>query len=101
MIHHTRGDRAASDAALDALIQSFGWTAAFQVGEACAYRGETDKAFEWLERAREQRDPGILMLLRDYLLRSLHADPRWLPLVRRIGLPEPPDRAAEGSAARR
>jgi len=101
MIHHTRGDRAASDAALDALIQSYGWTAAFQIGEAYAYRGEADQAFEWLERAREQRDPGILMLLRDYLLRSLHGDPRWLPLVRRVGLPELPARTSERGATRR
>jgi TolB-like protein/class 3 adenylate cyclase/tetratricopeptide (TPR) repeat protein len=99
MIQHARGEHAASDAALEALIQSFGWTAAFQIGEAYAYRGEPDKAFEWLERACEQRDPGILFILRDHLLRSLHADPRWLPLVRRVGLPELPDRTTERAPA--
>jgi len=99
MVHHGRGDHAASDAALAALIESYGWTAAYQVGEAHAYRGERDKAFEWLERAFEQRDPGVVFLLRDYLLRSLHDDPRWLPLVRRVGLPELPSQIPERAAA--
>ena len=99
MIHHDRGDGAASDAVLDTLIQDFGWTAAFQIGEAYAYRGEPDKAFEWLQRACDQRDPGIVFLLRDYLLRALHGDPRWLPLVRRVGLPEGSARSTEPVAA--
>ena len=99
MIHHDRGDRAASDAALADLIGTYGWTAAYQIAEAHAYRGETDKAFEWLDRAYEQRDPGIVFLLRDYLLRSLHADPQWLALVRRVRLPELPAGAPQSTHA--
>jgi TolB-like protein/class 3 adenylate cyclase/Tfp pilus assembly protein PilF len=86
MIAHHRGDVAASDAALDDLIARFGWTAAYQVAEAYAYRGQADEAFEWLDRAYEQRDPGIVYLLSDILLRSLRGDPRWTPLIRRVGL---------------
>ncbi len=50
--------------------------AAFQIAEIYAYRGETDKAFEWLERAYKQRDGGLSQMKGDPLLRSLERDPR-------------------------
>jgi TolB-like protein/class 3 adenylate cyclase/Tfp pilus assembly protein PilF len=86
MIHHAQGRAAESDAALQTLISGFGWTAAYQVAEAYAYRNEVDKAFEWLERAYGQRDPGVTYSATDVLLRSLHADPRWQPFLRKLGL---------------
>jgi adenylate cyclase len=57
-----------SDAALNELIKNEAETAAYQIGEAYAYRGDKDKAFEWSERARRQRDPGLGSLRRDPLL---------------------------------
>ena len=33
-----------------------------------------------------QRDPGVVHTAVDEFLRSLHADPRWLPFLRRLGL---------------
>ena len=86
MIHHALGRPTESDAALHALIDGFGWTAAYQIAEAYAYRNEVDKAFEWLERAYAQRDPGVTYLATDALLRPLHADPRWQPFLQRMGL---------------
>jgi tetratricopeptide (TPR) repeat protein len=75
-----------SDAALAELIAKTGETAAYQVAEAYAYRNDKDKAFEWLERARRQRDAGIPGLRPDVLLKSLHGDPRWDAFLRKIGL---------------
>jgi TolB-like protein/Tfp pilus assembly protein PilF len=86
MTHHAQGRAAESDAALRALIDGFAWTAAFQVAEVHAYRNEVDKAFEWLETAYKQRDPGIVYTGVDPLLRPLHGDARWLPLLQRLGL---------------
>ena len=86
MIHHALGHPAESDAALQALIDGFGWTAAYQVAEVYAYRNEVDKAFEWLERAYAQRDPGVVYTATDKLLRPLHGDPRWQPFLQRMHL---------------
>ena len=86
MIHHTLGHPEESESALQALIAGFGWTAAHQVAEAYAYRGEVDKAFEWLETAFTQRDPGVVHSAVDGFLRPLHGDARWQPFLRRIGL---------------
>src|SRR5205823_1950699 len=66
-----------SDAALAELIAKTGETAAYQVAEAYGYRNDKDHAFEWLERARRQRDAGLPGLRADTLLPNLHDDPRW------------------------
>jgi TolB-like protein/class 3 adenylate cyclase/Tfp pilus assembly protein PilF len=86
MIHHKMGNAAASDAALKTLIDGFGWTAAYQIAEAYAFSGEVDKAYEWLESAYRQRDPGVVYTAVDTFLRPLHSDPRWAPFVHRLGL---------------
>jgi TolB-like protein/class 3 adenylate cyclase/Tfp pilus assembly protein PilF len=86
MIHHALGHPTESDAALKALIEGFGWTAAYQVAEIYAYRNEIDKAFEWLERAYEQRDPGATFSATDRFLRPLHGDPRWKAFLQRMKL---------------
>ena len=75
-----------SDAALAELIAKTGETAAYQVAEAYAYRNEKDKAFEWLERARQQHDAGMPGLRADTALANLHSDPRWDAFLRKMGL---------------
>ncbi len=86
MVHHALGNQSESDAALKTLIDGFGWTAAYQVAEVCAQRGELDQAFEWLERAYAQRDPGVVYSAHDQFLRPLHGDPRWTPFLHKINL---------------
>ncbi len=75
-----------SEAALDELIKNDAETAAYQIAEVHAYRGDKDKAFEWLERARRQRDPGLAGLRKDPLLTNLRDDPRWNAFLRTMGL---------------
>ena len=86
MIHHSLGHPAESDAALQALIDEFGWTAAYQVAETYAHRGEIDRAYEWLETAYSQRDPGVVYSAVDSFLQPLHSDSRWLPFLKRMNL---------------
>jgi TolB-like protein len=75
-----------SAAALNELIKNEAELAAFQIAEAYAYRGDKDRAFEWLERARRQRDPGLGNLRRDPLLENLRSDPRWNTFLHTMGL---------------
>jgi TolB-like protein/Tfp pilus assembly protein PilF len=85
-VYHAQGRHAESDAALDALIETFTDNAALQIAEALAFRGERDRAFVWLERARVQRDAGMSMVRALPTLRGLHGDPRWGPFLERVGL---------------
>ena len=75
-----------SDAALNELIKNEAELAAFQIAETYAYRGDKDKAFEWLERARRQRDPGLGGLHTDPLLENLYEDPRWNAFLHTMGV---------------
>ena len=59
---------------------------AYQIAEAYGYRNDKDHAFEWLERARRQRDAGLPGLRTDTLLTNLHDDPRWDAFLRTMGL---------------
>jgi adenylate cyclase len=75
-----------SDAALAELITRVSETGAYQIAEAYAYRNDKDHAFEWLERARRQRDAGLPGLRTDTLLPNLHGDARWDGFLRTMGL---------------
>ncbi len=87
LAEHDLGQLSESQRALDELIRKYGHGAAYQIAEVYAWRGERDAAIEWLERAREQRDAGLTLLKVDTLLRNLHGDPRYLALLKKIGLP--------------
>jgi hypothetical protein len=65
--------------------------------EVYANLGDKDRAFYWLEQAYAHLDIGVAStdvglesLRNDFLLDSLHSDPRFKDLVRRVGLPEIP-----------
>jgi tetratricopeptide (TPR) repeat protein len=49
--------------------------------------GEKDQAFEWLEKAYEVRDQGLLFLKVGPDLDSLRSDPRFQDLLRRMNFP--------------
>jgi adenylate cyclase len=87
IVQHVLGDAGASDAALQELVEKYADDSAYQIAEVVAFRGEIDHAFDWLEQAYDNRDPGITNLLFDSQLVNLHDDPRWEPLLDKIGLP--------------
>ena len=67
---------------LDTLIEKYAYVAAYQVAEAYAWRGDKERAFSWLERARVQKDGGYASVKIDPMLRKLRDDPRYLAAVR-------------------
>jgi len=50
--------------------------------------GEKDQAFTWLEKAYEERSSSLAYLKVDSIWDSLHSDPRFADLLRRMGLPQ-------------
>jgi tetratricopeptide (TPR) repeat protein len=87
MAEHTRGDAKASQQALEKLIATSAAEAAYQIAEVFAWRWEKDKAFEWLERAYRQQDNGLSQTKVDPLLASLHSDPRFVAMLRKLNFP--------------
>ncbi len=87
LARYARGDRAAADAVLTELIAQDRNVAAYQIAQVYAWRGETEKAFEWLQIAFDNHDTGMLSLLIDPLFRGLHHDARFNSLLVKTGLP--------------
>lgn len=86
MAEHTRGNEAASKRALDELVRTLPHTAAYQIASAHAWRGEADKAFEWLDNALADRDGGLASIRTDPFLASLRADPRYRAFLAKLRL---------------
>lgn len=87
LAYHALGRRQDSEDALRKLIATREKDWAAQIAEVYAYRGESDEAFEWLDRAYRQRDGGLMFLKIDPLLKSLHMDPRYAELLKKMRLP--------------
>ena len=85
MAYHALGRKADSDAALAALIAKYEKDAPYNIAGVYAYRGEADKAFAWLDKAVEYGDGGLGEIVTDNLFDKIHADPRWLAFLRKIG----------------
>ena len=88
MVEHALGHAAESQRAVTRLIGApWALGASYQIAQVQAFRGETDRAFEWLEHAYEQHDPGLSYLKTDPFLRGLRPDPRYAALLRKMKLP--------------
>jgi TolB-like protein/tetratricopeptide (TPR) repeat protein len=58
--------------------------------------GEPDAAFEWLDRAHEERSRFVVFLQVWPVFDGLREDPRFAGLIRRVGLPAGRPRATDG-----
>ncbi len=63
-------------------------TSARVIGTHYARAGDKDQAFFWIEKAYQERDPGLVMLKAAPDFASLRSDARYLNLVQRIGFPD-------------
>ena len=89
-------DRPAADAALQELIADHGDVAAYQVAQVQALRNDADATFEWLERARVTRDPGVGNTMIDPLVMRYKNDPRLAAFCKSVGLPPPTESQTKG-----
>ena len=87
LVYHALGREQDSNACPGKPIEKYGSSRAFQIAQVYAYRGESDKSFEWLERAYKQRDPGLPEIKTDPLFKNLRHDPRYTELLKKMHLP--------------
>jgi TolB-like protein/tetratricopeptide (TPR) repeat protein len=83
--YYAVGRKVESDAALSALIAKLEKDASYNIAYSYAFRGEVDRAFEWLDKAVQYRDGGLSEIVYEPLFDKIRGDPRWLPFLRKIG----------------
>jgi TolB-like protein/DNA-binding winged helix-turn-helix (wHTH) protein/thioredoxin-like negative regulator of GroEL len=76
-----------SDAALQQLIATHPQDYAFTIAQVYAFRGESDNAFTWLDRAYRQRDVSLIFVKTSPLLNNVRHDPRYAALLAKLHLP--------------
>lgn len=86
-----RGDRAGAQKILQELQRlsrrtyvSAWWFAVIYTG-----LGDKDQVFAWLEKAYQEREHDLVFSNAWPIFDSLHSDPRYQDLIRRVGLPPP------------
>lgn len=87
-IYHLMGRESEVDATLSELRQKFQGRANLTHAAVYSARNEVDRAFEWLDKAKAQRDPGLYGLTRAESIPewdNARKDPRWQALLREIG----------------
>ena len=60
----------------------------YQIASYCAILDKKDEAFEWLGKAYEAHDSGLVAIKTDSDFDSLHSDSRFANLLRRMKLPD-------------
>jgi TolB-like protein len=86
LAEYSLGHAPEAQRSLDFLLTHHANVWGYQIAEVYAWRGERDKAFEWLERSYRQRDGGLTYMIYDRWLANLRGDPRYRALLRKLKL---------------
>jgi len=85
---HTLGKHEEEFERREKYIAEYGNVWIFQVAQMYAFHGDIESGFEWLNRAYDERDSGMILVRADPFLHNLRDDPRWDQLLERMGLSE-------------
>jgi TolB-like protein/Flp pilus assembly protein TadD len=83
--YYALGRKTEADAALSDVIAKLGTEASYNIAYTYAFRGEADKAFEWLDKADQYNDGGLSEIVYEPFFDNIRSDPRWLPFLRKVG----------------
>jgi serine/threonine-protein kinase len=84
---YSLGNAKESQQALDELIAKHAQDSAYEIAAVYAFRGEKDKAFEWLDHAYQNRSTFMIFIKWYPVFDSLRTDSRFKELVRKMNLP--------------
>ena len=88
LVYHHMGRKEEADEVTKDYIAKFQKTQMYQVAEIYAFRGEKDKAFEWLDKAfTGTRDGRLTYIKGDPLMKNLESDPRYKSFLKKMNLP--------------
>jgi tetratricopeptide (TPR) repeat protein len=82
------GRKPEADEALKSLTTKFAGSEAFSIATVYAYRNEPDAALQWLDRAYQQKDTGLIEIVGEPLFKNIKGDPRYKAFLKKMNLPE-------------
>jgi eukaryotic-like serine/threonine-protein kinase len=84
----TSGYKGVLQSWLDGLteISKHGYVSSYSIAEAYMRMGEKEKAFDWLEKAYEEHDSGLVGLAVEPMFDRARSDPRYRDILRRMKL---------------
>ena len=85
MAYHALGQADESDAKLVELIEKYGKDYTYNISYVLAFRGDVDRGFEWLDKAKQYNDPGLSEVAASPEFANLKFDPRWDLFLESIG----------------
>jgi TolB-like protein/Tfp pilus assembly protein PilF len=86
--YYALGRKMESDAALALMLKDQAEGNAVGIADVYAFRGQSDNAMHWLERAYAQKDPELYFIKSETELEGLKVDPRYKAFLRKMNLPE-------------
>jgi TolB-like protein/Flp pilus assembly protein TadD len=87
MAYFAVGNKANSDKTLAQMVKSQ-VNHPYYIAQVLAFRGDTDEAFKWLDRAYLQHDPGLAILKSQAKFMKIDGDPRYKAFLKKMNLPE-------------
>jgi TolB-like protein/Tfp pilus assembly protein PilF len=88
MVYYAMGRKSESDAALRAGIAENGESWPSEEARVYAYRGNLNRAMQWLERAYASRDEDLYAIESDPLVHKLEHDPRYRAFLSKMKFPK-------------
>ena len=88
MAYSALGRKADSDAALAQTLKQYGADYPAEIATVYGFRGESDEAFKWLDRAYEQKSFGLSTIKYAPEFDKLHDDARFKAFLKKMHLPE-------------
>jgi len=68
-------------------LSKHSYVSSYSIAESYMRVGERQKAFEWLEKAYEEHDSGLVSVAVEPMFEPIRTDPRFKDIVRRLKLP--------------
>lgn len=84
--YHFLGHTKDADETLNEFLLRYQTKWPYLLAELYAFRGEKEKAFEWLDKSLENLDPYMLFFKNDPLLKNIEADPRHEAFMKKLKL---------------
>jgi TolB-like protein/class 3 adenylate cyclase/Tfp pilus assembly protein PilF len=87
LVYHALGRKKDADEKLKEFTEAYSNEWSYLVAQLHSFRGEKEKALEWLETAYNKRDSWLFWIKGDPLLKNIQDDPRYKAILKKMNLP--------------